>query len=59
MSDRNYFPEQIRSPAAFADEFEAYEVEAGDCRVLYGRYPVGTITEPHSHNTDNIDVICR
>ena len=59
MTDRKYFPEQIRNLPAFEGQFEAYELEAKDCRVLFGSYPAGTVIEPHSHDTDNVGVITR
>ena len=54
-----YYPELIRNLPKFAGRFEAYELNAGNCKVLLASYPAGTRIEPHNHNTENVGVITK
>jgi len=59
MSDNKQFPELIRSLPAFAGPFDAYELSAKNCKVLFASYPAGTSIEAHTHSTENCGVITR
>jgi len=54
-----HFPKQLRSLSKFDEPFDAFKLEAKDCDVLFASYPVGTVIELHSHQTDNIGVITQ
>lgn len=53
------FPELIRNLPAFDGAFDAHELSAENCRVLFASYPAGTTIEAHSHPTENCGVITR
>ena len=59
MSLANYFPEQIRQLPAFEGQFDAFQLSAENCEVLFGIYPAGTVIESHSHETNNVGVITK
>ena len=59
MPDDKQFPELIRSLPAFAGPFDAYELGAKNCRVLFASYPAGTRIDAHTHPTENCGVITR
>ena len=52
-----HFPERIRSLAPFAGPFDAFQLNAKNCEVLFASYPAGTVIEPHTHPTENCGVI--
>ena len=54
-----YYPELIRQLPKFAGRFEAYQLNAENCKVLLASYPAGTVIDPHKHDTDNVGVITR
>ena len=54
---RLHFPDRIRSLPRFAGPFDAYQLSATDCEVLFASYPAGTEIEPHTHPTENFGVI--
>ena len=56
MSDQP-FPKQIRSLPPFAGPFDAHQLIADGCKVLFASYPAGTKIEPHTHPTENCGVI--
>ena len=51
------FPDIIRSLPAFAGPFDAYQLNAENCTVLFASYPAATEIAEHSHTTENIGVI--
>jgi quercetin dioxygenase-like cupin family protein len=53
------FPPSIRNLEPCDGRFEATRLEADGCEVLFGRYPAGTIIEPHHHSTENYGVITK
>lgn len=59
MSDESYFPNKIRSLPAFSGPFDAYELNADNCKVLFASYPAGTTIEAHTHPSENCGVITR
>ncbi len=59
MSDASEFPALITRLPAFSGPFEAHELGAANCRVLFASYPAGTIIDEHSHPTENCGVITR
>lgn len=54
-----HFPDLIRQLPAFEGAFDAFELAAKGCRVLFASYPAGTSIEPHSHDSENVGVITR
>jgi quercetin dioxygenase-like cupin family protein len=54
-----YFPDLVRSLPKFKGQFDAYQLNAEGCNVLFASYPAGTVIEPHSHETDNVGVITQ
>jgi len=59
MSDSRDFPSLIKSLPVFAGPFDAYELCADNCQVLFASYPAGTAIEEHSHETENCGVITQ
>ncbi len=53
------FPTQIESLPAFDGPFDAFQLHADGCEVLFASYPAGTSIAPHRHDTDNVGVITR
>ena len=53
------FPPAIRQLEPYGGQFEASRLRADGCDVLFGRYPAGTVIEPHEHPTDNYGVITK
>ena len=51
------FPDRIQSLSPFAGPFDAYQLDATNCKVLFASYPAGTTIEPHTHPTENCGVI--
>lgn len=59
MSKNNAFPDLITRLPAFEGPFDAYQLDADNCKVLFASYPAGTTIEPHTHATTNCGVIVR
>ena len=59
MSHSNDYPPLIRNLPPFSGQFEAYELQAKDCQVLFASYPAGTVIPAHSHATENVGIITR
>jgi quercetin dioxygenase-like cupin family protein len=57
MSGKSGFPQLIESLPAFAGPFDAYELRAENCQVLFASYPAGTTIDEHTHATENCGVI--
>ncbi|MBT8062057.1 MAG: cupin domain-containing protein [Xanthomonadales bacterium] len=53
------FPDRIRSLPEYQGRFDAYQLSADDCEVLFASYPAGTSIPPHTHDTDNHGIITR
>lgn len=58
MLDQDY-PQLIRNLPSFDGPFEAYQLNAENCKVLLASYPAGTVIASHSHDTANVGVITR
>lgn len=54
---KQHFPELIEALPAFEGPFDAYQLSATNCKVLFASYPAGTNIEPHTHPTENCGVI--
>lgn len=52
-----HFPDLIRQLPDFDGPFDAHQLAAKDCDVLFASYPAGTSIEIHSHPTENVGVI--
>lgn len=53
------FPARIRALSPFEGPFDARQLRASGCEVLFASYPAGTTIEPHNHPTENCGVITR
>jgi len=56
-SEKQSFPQLIRSLPRFDGPLDAHRLEASGCVVLFASYPAGTEIAPHSHATENLGVI--
>jgi quercetin dioxygenase-like cupin family protein len=54
-----HFPDLIRNLAAFEGAFDAHQLPADGCAVLFASYPAGTNIGTHSHPTRNVGVITQ
>jgi quercetin dioxygenase-like cupin family protein len=52
-----HFPDLISSLPDFDGPFDAHQLSASNCEVLFASYPAGTCIEPHTHPTENCGVI--
>lgn len=52
-----HFPDLIRSLPPFSGPFDAHQLSATNCEVLFASYPAGTEIDPHTHPTENCGVI--
>jgi len=53
------FPALIRGLPAFEGPFDAFQLAADSCDVLFASYPAGTSIDSHTHDTNNIGIIIR
>lgn len=51
------FPDIIETLPTFDGPFDAHQLQADGCQVLFASYPAGTEIEPHTHATQNCGVI--
>ena len=56
---RAHFPELITLLPSFEGPFDAHQLSAAGCTVLFASYPAGTVIEPHTHETENCGVITQ
>ncbi|MDH3646591.1 MAG: cupin domain-containing protein [Gammaproteobacteria bacterium] len=54
-----HFPDLISRLPAYAGRFEAVQLDAEGCKVLFASYPAGTEIESHTHDTENVGVITQ
>jgi quercetin dioxygenase-like cupin family protein len=54
-----HFPGLIRNLAAFEGAFDAHQLTADGCAVLFASYPAGTSIDTHTHPTRNVGVITQ
>lgn len=59
MSQINDFPDLITSLPPFAGPFDAFQLSASNCQVLFASYPAGTTIDPHTHPTENCGIITK
>jgi len=59
MSDKSELPKPISTLPAFAGPFDAYQLDAKNCKVLFASYPAGTVIDAHTHATENCGVITQ
>ena len=59
MSRLKDFPDLITSLPAFAGPFDAFQLSAPGCEVLFASYPAGTRIDTHTHPTENCGVITK
>ena len=57
MSDIKEFPSRIKGLPAFSGPFDAHQLNAENCKVLFASYPAETIIDAHTHATENCGVI--
>ena len=55
--NKTAFPDIIRSLPVFAGPFDAFQLKAEKCSVLFACYPAATEIAEHSHATENVGVI--
>lgn len=53
------FPDLITQLPEYDGRFEAHQLVAENCQVLFASYPAGTVIEEHSHDTRNCGVITK
>ncbi|WP_151172561.1 cupin domain-containing protein [Pseudoalteromonas ruthenica] len=53
------YPDKIRELALYDGRFDAYQLKAQGCDVLFASYPAGTSIAAHTHDTDNHGVIIK
>lgn len=53
------YPDRIKSLPLYEGRFDAYALDANECKVLFASYPAGTVIPEHTHDTDNHGVITR
>ena len=54
-----HFPELICKLATFEGAFDAHQLSADGCAVLFASYPAGTNIDSHTHPTRNVGVITQ
>ncbi len=59
MTNAIHFPDMIRNLPAFDGAFDAYQLNATNCKVLFASYPAGTTIPVHNHDTNNCGVITQ
>ncbi|MDH3747721.1 MAG: cupin domain-containing protein [Gammaproteobacteria bacterium] len=59
MAETDHFPDLIKSLPPFAGPFDAYQLNASNCEVLFASYPAGTEIDTHTHPTENCGVITQ
>jgi len=54
-----HFPDLIRKLPPYKGRFDAFQLAATNCKVLFASYPKGTVIEEHTHDTENVGVITQ
>lgn len=57
MTDK--YPDRIKALPIYNGRFDAYQLKAQGCDVLFASYPAGKSIPAHSHDTDNHGVVLR
>ncbi len=53
------YPDRIKQLPVFEGRFDAYQLKAEECDILFASYPAGTSIPTHTHETDNHGLITR
>ncbi|MEQ8765758.1 MAG: cupin domain-containing protein [Planctomycetota bacterium] len=53
------FPDRVRRLPAFGGHFDAFQLTAQGCDVLFASYPAGTQIDPHTHPTENYGIVTK
>lgn len=53
------YPQKIKSLPLYDGRFDAYQLSADNCKVLFASYPPGTKIPSHAHDTENHGVITK
>lgn len=53
------YPKRIKALPVYDGRFDAHQLKAEGCDVLFASYPAGTSIPLHTHDTDNHGVITR
>ena len=53
------YPSRIKQLELYDGRFDAYQLAAEGCKVLFASYPAKTSIDTHQHETDNYGVITR
>ncbi len=53
----HHFPDKVRQLPAYAGAFDARQLHAENCEVLFASYPAGMKIEPHRHESENHGVV--
>ena len=54
-----HFPDLIHSLDNYEGQFNAFELAATGCKVLFGSYDAGKEIAPHRHDTENVGVVTK
>ena len=54
-----HFPSKIQALPSYEGAFDARQLHADNCEVLFASYPAGMEIEPHDHDTENHGVITK
>lgn len=53
------YPERVKQLPVYDGRFDAHQLTAEGCNVLFASYPAGTSIAAHTHATDNHGVITK
>jgi quercetin dioxygenase-like cupin family protein len=53
------FPDKIKSLQPHKCRFDAFKMDADNCKVFFASYPAGADIEPHQHDTENYGVVTK
>ena len=56
---QHHFPTRIRALPPFDGPFDAFQLSASNCEVLFASYPAGSEISEHSHDTENCGVVTQ
>ncbi len=60
MSDRiDHFPPEILGLPEYVGAFDAFQLSASSCEVLFATYPAGSSIPTHTHESNNVGVITK
>ena len=54
-----HFPDLIRALDNYEGQFNAFELAAAGCKVLFASFDAGHEVAPHSHDTENVGVVTK